>query len=101
MKQIPSEFRCPTCATALSPNALSCGRCGAQRDGAVWLAPHACDGLDLSDDEFDYDDFVRREFGTDRGEGNRVTRLNPRERFWWVVAVVLLVILLLGYSIGF
>jgi hypothetical protein len=46
--------------------------------------------LGLPDDEFNYDEFVREEFG----EGSR----KPRgvSAFWWVVAVLLAVLLLGG-----
>lgn len=84
------DFRCPACGEAVSPNARSCS-CGATRDGEDWLAPEALDGLDLGDDDFDYDDFIRREFGRDGRPANGFLRMSPKERFWWVVAVVLLV----------
>lgn len=87
----PLDFRCPTCGESLSPNARSCGRCGARRDGSDWVAPSTYDGLDLGDGEdFDYDDFLRREFGHDGRGGNWFTRMTPKERFWWVVAVIVL-----------
>jgi hypothetical protein len=85
------DFRCPTCATSLSPNARSCGRCGARREGDSWLTPDSYDGLGLDEDAFDYDDFLRREFGSDSQGGNWFTRMSVKERFWWVVAVILLV----------
>ena len=101
MKSTPGEFRCPTCGKTLSPNARSCGDCGAEREGAEWLAPEAYDGLHFSDDEFDYDEFVRREFRTGSSGGNWFDRLTPRERFWWVVAVVLLLAFIFAYALDF
>ena len=65
--------------------------CGATREGGSWLYPEAHDGLDLGEDDFDYDDFVRREFGKDGRPAHWFARMTPKERFWWVVAVVLLV----------
>jgi len=87
------DFRCPTCATPLSPNARSCGRCGAQREGDSWLTPESYDGLSLDEDTFDYDDFLRREFGSgpSGGGANWFTRMSGKERFWWFTAVVVLV----------
>lgn len=82
------DFRCPVCSTSLSPNARSCGHCGAQREGASWLTPKPHDELDLDDDTFDYDDFVRREFGNGRPDWAWFERMNGKERFWWVVAVI-------------
>ena len=84
------QFRCPTCAHPLSPNARSCGRCGTRREGATWLTPGSADGLGIDDEPFDYDDFIRREFGEGGRADNWFTRMSAKERFWWVVAVVLL-----------
>ena len=39
--------------------------------------------LDLPDDEFNYDEFVQREFGK--------PKRSPKQIFWWVVAVALLI----------
>ena len=86
-----AEFRCPTCANPLSPNARSCGRCGTRREGGTWLTPESADGLGIDDESFDYDDFIRREFGEGGKGGNWFTRMSAKERFWWVVAVVTLV----------
>ena len=90
MKRLPNDFQCPTCGASLSPNAKSCGRCGARGDGSDWLRPEAYDGLDLGDDDFDYEDFLRREFGEAGKGGNWFTRMTPKERFWWFTAVILL-----------
>ena len=67
-----------------------CGRCGARRDGSDWLRPEAYDGLEIGEDEFDYDDFLRREFGEGGNGTNWFTRMSSKERFWWCTAVVLL-----------
>ncbi len=90
MKRASTDFRCPSCGASISPNARSCV-CGAQRDGSGWIASETYDGLDLGEDDFDYDDFVRREFGADGRKVNWFARMTPKERFWWVVAVVLFV----------
>lgn len=61
----------------------SCGSCA--KSG--WSDDADYDGLDLPDDEFDYDEFVAREFGgRDRQGRRRLTR-----NFWWWVALALLV----------
>lgn len=90
MKRTPTDFRCPSCGATVSPNARSCP-CGARRDEDGWIAPETYDGLDLGEDDFDYDDFVRREFGGPSGRGGWLARMTPKERFWWIVAVVVLV----------
>jgi hypothetical protein len=51
------------------------------------------DGLDLPDDEaFDYDDFVRREFGG----GGEPRDMSPGS-FWRVVALIVLGVLVIGW----
>ena len=84
MKSMPGEFRCPTCGRTLSPNARSCGGCGAEREGSEWLAPEAYDGLQFGDDEFDYDEFVKEEFGK---EGPMPKGIRW---YWWLIAIALL-----------
>ena len=53
-----------------------------------WEQDEAHDGLDLPDEDFDYEEFVAREFG--HGMGSRVIRI---KWYWWVTALVLTVIL--------
>jgi uncharacterized membrane protein YvbJ len=78
---------CPNCGAEVPPKAQACPECGAdERTG--WSEAARTDGLDLPDEEFDYDDFVKREFG---GQG-----AVPRgvRWYWWVVAVVVIVLFL-------
>jgi hypothetical protein len=92
------DFRCPACGKSLSPNARSCGGCGARREGNEWFGPEAWDGLGLEDEEFDYGDFLRREFGdAGAGRGHWLHRMNPKERLWWITAVILLLAFILAF----
>jgi hypothetical protein len=92
------EFRCPVCGKPLSPNARSCGGCGARREGTEWFAPDVYDGLGLDEDDFDYEEFLRREFGdSGAGRGNWFLRMTPKERLWWVTAVILLLAFVLAF----
>ena len=72
---------CPNCGAEVSPNARACPECGAC-DETGWSEAAESSHLGLPDDEFDYDDFVKREFG----EGKVKPRGIPW--FWWVVAAV-------------
>ncbi|MFA5344066.1 MAG: zinc-ribbon domain-containing protein [Kiritimatiellia bacterium] len=59
-----TEFpQCPVCGAEAPPTARACPECGA--DAATgWNAERAVyDGLDLPDDEFDYDEYCNKEFG--------------------------------------
>ena len=73
---------CPHCGVEVPPNSKSCPACGSDEQTG-WSEQAHCDSFDLPDDNFDYDDFVKREFS---GE-------TPVPRgihwFWWLVAIVL------------
>ena len=54
---------CPVCGAEVPPSASACPACGAD-DTTGWNEDRAIyDGLDLPDDEFDYDEYVKNEFG--------------------------------------
>lgn len=75
---------CPVCGEDVPPNALACPECGADHNSG-WKE----DTLDVSsvpsEDDFDYDEFVQKEFGTE---------VKPRElkTVWWITAIVLLIL---------
>jgi rRNA maturation protein Nop10 len=74
---------CPNCGAEVPPNARACPECGADEQTG-WSEPAQYDRLGLPDENFDYEDFVKREFG----------RHKPIPRglhwFWWVVGVLVL-----------
>jgi hypothetical protein len=75
---------CPVCGEFVPRKAVACPGCGASRDSG-WNEEASVSGLDLPDDEeFDYDDFVAREFG--QGQPKKP----DRRRFWTVVGLVLI-----------
>ena len=51
-----------------------------------WEQDDSADGLDLPDDDFDYDDFVAKEFG---GNPHRRTGISW---YWWATGVFLLLV---------
>lgn len=55
-----------------------------------WEQSKSKDGLDLPDGDFDYDDFIAREFGK---APHRVLGL---KWYWWALAVALLVAMICG-----
>ena len=76
-------FTCPVCDEEVPANAKACPECGAcEKSG--WSETTRNDGLDLPDEEFEYDEFVAEEFGS----GSRKTRIPSH---WWWAAVILLV----------
>ena len=70
--------------------ALACPECGADHNSGWRENADAYDGVDLPDDGFNYDDFVKREFGS---------RVNPArlEMVWWIAGIVLIAVLVLLY----
>ena len=75
---------CPNCGAEVPPKARACAECGAD-DQTGWSEAARSDGLDLPDDDFDYDDFVKREFA----DPSPVPR--GIHWVWWVIALVLAV----------
>ena len=73
---------CPNCGAEVPPGAKACPECGSdERTG--WSEKAGYDNLNLPDEDFDYDDFVKREFN---GE-----QLVPRgiHWFWWMVTILI------------
>jgi hypothetical protein len=87
MKRKRTPKVCPVCGEDVPPKALACPECGACHNSGWKEDADTYDGLDLPDDEFDYDEYVKKEFGDDQGpaQGNAI---------WWVTALVILLILL-------
>jgi hypothetical protein len=83
---------CPVCGESVPRNALACPECGADHRSG-WSETADADGLDLPDDDFDYDAFVKEEFG---GGGAR-SRLHP---VWIVTAIVLLGAMAAAWLLG-
>ena len=79
---------CPNCGASVPPNAKACPECGSDEQTG-WSEEADTGGLDLPDEEFSYDDFVKKEFG------NASPVPHGLHWFWWVVAVLVLLALLL------
>lgn len=80
---------CPNCGADVPSQAKACPACGADEQTG-WSERAQSQRLGLPDDEFDYDEFVKDEFGSK-------SDLRPRgiSWLWWAVAVSLLGALLL------
>jgi uncharacterized membrane protein YvbJ len=82
-----SPESCPNCGATVPRNAKSCPECGSDEETG-WSDGTETDGLDLPDEKFDYDDFVKKEFG--KGPVPRGIKW-----YWWLVAVILVAAFLL------
>ncbi len=80
------EF-CPNCGAAVPPGATACPECGSD-EHTGWSERAAAEDLGLPDEEFDYDDYVEREFGSGRPKPRGISWL------WWGVALLLAAVLL-------
>jgi zinc-ribbon domain len=79
---------CPNCGAEVPPRAKACPECGADEETG-WSEAARSDSLGLPDDNFDYNDFTRREFGQEKIIPHGI------HWFWWLVAA--LVIILFGW----
>ena len=88
MPRFKPPGQCPVCGEWVVKGAAACDSCGSCAISG-WSAQADQDGLDLPDDDFNYDEFLQREFGEDsRG------RKAPL-KVWWIVGIILVVILIL------
>src|SRR5262249_5788643 len=81
---------CPVCYEEVPAGALACPECGADHNSGWRENADAYGGVNLPDDEFNYDDFVKREFES---------RVKPSglKMLWWIAGILLIVALLLMY----
>ncbi len=80
---MPPEI-CPNCGADVPRKALACPECGADEKSG-WSEDAYADRLGLPDDDFNYDEFVKEEFGPTRKARPRGISL-----FWWIVAILVL-----------
>jgi len=74
---------CPVCGADVPPNAKACPECGAD-ENTGWSEEAGAEQLGLPDENFDYEEFVKREFGG--GKKNPVP--HGLHWFWWLVAIL-------------
>jgi hypothetical protein len=89
-----NTFSCPVCGEDVPAKAKACPHCGACEKSGWNEEGSAADGLDLPDDDFDYEKFTANEFGAPR-------KLGGKELFWKVVAVVVLVLMMIAFGANF
>ncbi len=78
---------CPNCGADVPRQAKACPSCGADEDTG-WSDSAYASRLGIPDEKFEYDEFVKEEFGH--------VRVKPRglNWFWWLTALVLGVLFL-------
>lgn len=84
--RVPPE-NCPVCGEDVPRNARACPECGADELSGWREDADSEDALAGTEEDFDYDEFVRHEFG-----------YSPRppgiHRVWWITGLVMLAALL-------
>ena len=73
----------------MPPKALACPECGSDYETG-WSEEADAQRLGLPDDNFDYDEFVKEEFGEEKKE-LPPTGISP---LWWIVAIVVIVLMI-------
>ena len=86
---MPPEI-CPNCGTEVPREAKACPECGAD-ENTGWSETAYANSLGLPDEEFDYDDFVKEEFGSGAAKPHGISWL------WWVVAILLIGLFLYSF----
>ena len=76
---------CPNCGADVPRGAPACPGCGADEQTG-WNDRATGQRLDLPDDEFNYDEFVKEEFG---GQPDSRAKTRGVSWLWWAVAVFL------------
>ncbi|MCO5052731.1 MAG: zinc-ribbon domain-containing protein [Verrucomicrobiae bacterium] len=81
---------CPHCGTPVPPQARACPHCGADAEtGWAEAAEYATAAdLGLPDEDFNYDEFVQREFGP------RSPKPRGLHWVWWLVGLALVAVIL-------
>jgi hypothetical protein len=84
---MPPEV-CPHCGASVPAGARACPECGSD-DQTGWSEDASKPDADLPDEEFDYDKFVKREFGS----SNKAAP-EGLHWIWWIAGIILVIALL-------
>ena len=82
---------CPVCEEDVPRDARACPQCGADHNSGWREDAGNYDGVDLPEHDFNYDDFVRQEFGSQAKPAGLKT-------IWWIVGIALIIVLILYFS---
>jgi hypothetical protein len=72
---------CPNCGAEIPEKARACPDCGAD-EKTGWSDKAKYDSLGIPDESFDYEEFVKQEFGE--------TKPKPKSSILWLIIAVLL-----------
>ena len=75
---------CPVCGEDVPNGAVACPECGADHNSGWREEVESYDATGLPEEDFDYNEFVRREFGT-------ASKPATIRTVWWVTAILVIV----------
>jgi uncharacterized membrane protein YvbJ len=81
---------CPVCGEEVRRDALACPQCGADHNSGWKEDAATYDGVDLPERDFNYEDFVKQEFGSK-------TKPAGLKTIWWIVGIALIVAVVLYF----
>lgn len=81
---------CPVCHEDVPPGARACPECGADHNSGWREDAAGYDAVDLPVEDFNYDQFIREEFGSAPKPAGVKT-------VWWIAAILLIVVFLAIY----
>ena len=89
MRRLGNTFNCPVCGEEVPNNAKSCPECGAC-DKSGWSGRAESSGLNLPDEDFDYQKFIEGEFG---GRPKK----SAIHWVWWLAALIAFIAFFVAY----
>ena len=84
---------CAHCGTDIPQKAVACPECGADEETG-WRTDYSPD-LGLPDEEFEYDEFVAREFGSEK---NPPVIPSGLHWFWWLIGIGIIIAMILMWT---
>jgi uncharacterized membrane protein YvbJ len=83
-RELKTPEVCPVCGEQVQRGALACPECGADHNSGWREDAETYEALDLPDEKFDYDKFVREEFGSSIKPAGLKT-------IWWLTAILIII----------
>jgi len=80
---------CPVCGEDVPRTALACPECGADHNSGWRENAEAYDGLDLPDEDFNYEQYVNQEFESFRRPAIK--------KVWWITAILVIAAFIVIY----
>ena len=80
---------CPVCGEDVPRTALACPECGADHASGWREDAETYDAVDLPDEDFNYEEFVKQEFGSSRRSAIKTV--------WWITAILVVAVFVAIY----